>query len=533
MARLIGPDEASRLVYTSAGLAKAQGYTGTVYTDAGGTVLASILTLAGAAISGSQVTVDAYSRLPLFQFPDGLDTVYITVKGGPLVAVYARTDDRLDAALPKTGGTIAGPLAVNKVGGSTTVPLGIVRTSGRGAADNGVNILSSFAGGEDDGSPGSFDSTGRSNWYSFQRADYGCYGETNRHFLMRANAKAMIAWYAARQNGAMTHGYDGNGDPDPDADWRPVAWAGAHWEANNGGDPHGHWSVEVPDSTGAVQTRFEVPFTDQSLPAASRQFGVDVTNIATNLADLTVRATNGQVLRIGGGNTHKKDIVFAVGSTRSTVDRRWSIRVDNDTEAGSDAGSTWQLVPHTDGGTEKTAAIRVVRSTGNVDIGTSTVGRLTVGSATLNPRKMYVEDTAATNNAFMVKATVTGTATSAIFAIESSATGKRVFDYRVTNDAVSRLRLDTSAGAGSGTLTFGDGATADTNLYRSAAATLATDNSFTVGATLRHLGTSAGFYGAAAVTKPSITGSRGGNAALASLLTSLATLGLITDSTTA
>lgn len=41
-----------------------------------------------------------------------------------------------------------------------------------------------------------------------------------------------------------------------------------------------------------------------------------------------------------------------------------------------------------------------------------------------------------------------------------------------------------------------------------------------------------GFYGTAAVAKPTITGSRGGNAALASLLTALASQGLITDSTT-
>jgi len=34
-------------------------------------------------------------------------------------------------------------------------------------------------------------------------------------------------------------------------------------------------------------------------------------------------------------------------------------------------------------------------------------------------------------------------------------------------------------------------------------------------------------------TPPAVTGSRGGNAALASLLTTLATLGLITDNTTA
>ncbi len=42
-----------------------------------------------------------------------------------------------------------------------------------------------------------------------------------------------------------------------------------------------------------------------------------------------------------------------------------------------------------------------------------------------------------------------------------------------------------------------------------------------------------GFYGATPVAKPTVTGSRGGNAALASLLTQLASVGLITDSTSA
>jgi hypothetical protein len=42
-----------------------------------------------------------------------------------------------------------------------------------------------------------------------------------------------------------------------------------------------------------------------------------------------------------------------------------------------------------------------------------------------------------------------------------------------------------------------------------------------------------GFLGTGGVTKQTITGSRGGNAALASLLTALASHGLITDSTTA
>lgn len=42
-----------------------------------------------------------------------------------------------------------------------------------------------------------------------------------------------------------------------------------------------------------------------------------------------------------------------------------------------------------------------------------------------------------------------------------------------------------------------------------------------------------GFLGASAIARPTVTGSRGGNAALASLLTALANLGLVTDSTTA
>jgi hypothetical protein len=43
---------------------------------------------------------------------------------------------------------------------------------------------------------------------------------------------------------------------------------------------------------------------------------------------------------------------------------------------------------------------------------------------------------------------------------------------------------------------------------------------------------SIGFYGTSPISKPTISGSRGGNAALTSLLTALANLGLVTDSTT-
>lgn len=45
-------------------------------------------------------------------------------------------------------------------------------------------------------------------------------------------------------------------------------------------------------------------------------------------------------------------------------------------------------------------------------------------------------------------------------------------------------------------------------------------------------GTGLGFFAATPVAKPTVTGAKGGNAALTSLLTQLASLGLITDSTT-
>ena len=61
-------------------------------------------------------------------------------------------------------------------------------------------------------------------------------------------------------------------------------------------------------------------------------------------------------------------------------------------------------------------------------------------------------------------------------------------------------------------------------------------NATTFGAsvhTLNGVSNTLGFHGATAVAKQTVAGSRGGNAALANLMTALATLGLFTDGTTA
>lgn len=59
------------------------------------------------------------------------------------------------------------------------------------------------------------------------------------------------------------------------------------------------------------------------------------------------------------------------------------------------------------------------------------------------------------------------------------------------------------------------------------------NGSLAIAQDLAHRGTKAGFYNTTPIAKPTASGSRGSNAALASLLTALANLGLITDSTSA
>ncbi|MFC8257540.1 hypothetical protein ACWEAF_32225 [Streptomyces sp. NPDC005071] len=185
-----------------------------------------------------------------------------------------------------------GPLTVNNPNSSAKLPPGRA-----GALSTGVNIVSSFAGGEDNGTTGT-DSTGRLNLYSYQRAQNGSYGETIRHFLMRSDAKAMIAWYGPKAGYNET-----TEEPDESQGWSPWWWIGAHWEANDNASIHGHGSIEVPDLTGALQTRLDFPFIDQTNPPAPGEpVGVATTNIRTNLTDFTVRASTG-VLRIGAGNS--------------------------------------------------------------------------------------------------------------------------------------------------------------------------------------------------------------------------------------
>lgn len=96
MARLVGPDDGSRLAYQILAdntLGSASGLTAVYYADEAATTLADIITYPdGDAIAGSAMTVAATSLLPLLKFPDGVDTVYVKVNGGPVTAVYSRVE---------------------------------------------------------------------------------------------------------------------------------------------------------------------------------------------------------------------------------------------------------------------------------------------------------------------------------------------------------------------------------------------------------------------------------------------------------
>lgn len=276
--------------------------------------------------------------------------------------------DLLATTPASNGNEVLAPVVTNVEGLTGAVTLNEL--------DHSLALGSSFAGGEDDGT--GTDSTSRLDLESYQRAASGSFGETIRHYLRRGDAKAMEAWYFP------DGGYDGSRNPV--GTFKPVVWAGAHWEANDHSSLHKHWSVETPDSTGAIQTRFEVRFGNPATTGAIA--GLDKTIIATNLADLVVRCSNGQQLRLSspaGGS--EKAIEFNHDYEGSTGFRRWRIRATAEAESTGNLGTNFQIARYDDAGTFVDNPVVISRATGNISLGPGLVARRsssTVSSLSLN-----------------------------------------------------------------------------------------------------------------------------------------------------
>ncbi|GGQ48878.1 hypothetical protein [Streptomyces asoensis] len=193
-----------------------------------------------------------------------------------------------------------------------------------------------------------------------------------------------------------------------------------------------------------------------------------------------------------------------------------------------DTGATGSQPPLGAAGTGPTVALRSDDPT-TTNARTPTAHAASHGSAGGDPvtvAQSQVTGLAAALAALLPLAggTMSGTVTNNV---ASGATP--AFGGGVSGDTFDRWRL-----LANGTLEAGPGSGArDTNLRRSAANEWTTDDALIVALMFRHMGTTLGFFGAAAVAKPTVTGSRGGNAALGSLISALASLGLITDGTSA
>jgi lipoprotein-anchoring transpeptidase ErfK/SrfK len=172
-------------------------------------------------------------------------------------------------------------------------------------------------------------------------------------------------------------------------------------------------------------------------------------------------------------------------------------------------GTDW-TAPGTIGGvTPGSATFTTANTTGNLGAGLTASFRLHVRRGSSGVSSVFE----GTNGNYQVY--IEHDETNNIQYLGSSGSGARPLGFKVGNSEAARITTN-------GVLLVGTTTEGSVNA-----------GSLVAAADLAHRGTRIGYFSAAMSTKLTVTGSRGGNAALASLLTQLATYGLITDSSSA
>lgn len=235
---------------------------------------------------------------------------------------------------------------------------------------------------------------------------------------------------------------------------RSTVWIGAHYEAQDATTLHGHWSLEVPDASDALRTRFEIKFADQN-----GVIGLDKTLVQTASADLVVDCSNNQVLRLRTGAGADKYIEW--GNDQWGATTRWKVGSPGSTESGSNVGSDFAVQRFNDAGTAVDLPLQITRSNGKVTMG----GALGTGAGIQVNR-------ASAGSAITVNTNLSG-ATGAIAndfnALDATS---RFVQSHITSDTNYRIVIFAD-----GKIEWGAGATTrDVNLYRKAAGVVATDN---------------------------------------------------------
>ncbi|MDR1448445.1 MAG: hypothetical protein LBI63_05795 [Candidatus Ancillula sp.] len=208
------------------------------------------------------------------------------------------------------------------------------------------------------------DTTSRLNLYSYQRAagnKNGQFGENIRHYMMKCDAKSMDAWYFPK------NGYDSDKNPNSD-EFVPGVWTGAHWCANNadeGGKNHKHWSIEVPDQSGQLQTRFEVVFGERD--RNDDLAGLEITEIKTHQSNFTFLKTTDERFRILGSDTHPPSLELGTSKGNDSDTTKWSIEMQNK-ENGGNSGSDFAVVNYDDNGNKISTPLSIDRATSRIRI---------------------------------------------------------------------------------------------------------------------------------------------------------------------
>jgi len=462
-------------------------------------------------------------RVQNYQELEELSDVY--VNGSNVNDFLVKKATRWENITPANVKTI---LAINNVDNTSDLNKPI-STATQTALDGKVNksgdtmtgdlkILSNGTGGEN-----TFDSTNRLILNSYQRAeDTGNYGEPIRLYSDHARSKQMIAWYKRYNTGTITFtdagdiwnatnhfleipdrvvlsttgtlptGYSvGTVDDDGNTTGQVYyvvaqtsttfqlstskggsvqvgtgtgtgthtftivpqlkAWIGWHYLPNDIPDPvHDHISIETNDQDGLIRTRFEVTANNEQ-----------TAQVNTTNANFTVIQG---VMGVTGADGQSKQIVIYRAGTFRDKTARWSISGNATLETGSNAGTDFQVSRFNDAGSFIDSPLFINRATGNVGIGTTTPtgGRLHTQVSTDITGQM-------------IRNTAVGGNNSPNLSLETQTTTSRLIQGGLQSDTVKRLSIEAS-----GQIQWGAGGSTarDTNLYRSNANELKTDDNF-------------------------------------------------------
>lgn len=344
-----------------------------------------------------------------------------------------------------------------------------------------------------------YDSNPRLEIDSWQRPQAGPFGEAIRLNNLDGHSKSMIAWY---------------GLTDPDESYDPTtnplickAWVGAH---DHGQDPlgvppvHSHISIEVPDESGSLQTRFGVSYAAKDTPTVT---GVDKATVSTNAADLLVNTSGEQRLILaaypgdpdGSHGSYRYMVIASLTADDETIHGtgpetyRWQIGGTASPENGSNSGSDYIIQGLDDDGDP------ILDSTGAERIDFylhRRLGRVSWGNPAHPARMTLNWDTTIDNDihGVLVAPRIAALTTGAAYGFNAPTSSDSLIRSRVTptgngvpagsaDDTVDRFRIGVA-----GDMSWGTGAaTRDTNLYRSAADTLKTDDAFQTGGLLTAL----------------------------------------------